>query len=43
MFDGDKEPVRKYLNTKVTGVLMEGMKKIGAEQYVLLSVSSCFY
>ncbi|KAL5596906.1 uncharacterized protein BROUX77_006854 [Berkeleyomyces rouxiae] len=30
--DNDSESVRKYLNTKVTGVLMEGMKKIGSEK-----------
>ncbi|PHH54630.1 COMPASS component SDC1 [Ceratocystis fimbriata CBS 114723] len=30
--DADSESVRKYLNTKVTGVLMEGMKKIGTEK-----------
>ncbi|KAH9909186.1 hypothetical protein F4778DRAFT_217451 [Xylariomycetidae sp. FL2044] len=26
------DPVRRYLNTKVTGVLLEGMKKIAREQ-----------
>lgn len=27
-------PARRYLNEKVTGVLMEGMKRIAVEQYV---------
>ena len=29
-------PARRYLNEKVTGVLLEGMKRLAAEQYVLL-------
>lgn len=27
-------PARRYLNDKVTGVLLEGMKKLASEQYV---------
>ncbi|KAI4135270.1 MAG: hypothetical protein LQ347_000818 [Umbilicaria vellea] len=27
-------PARRYLNEKVTGVLLEGMKRLAAEQYV---------
>lgn len=27
-------PARRYLNKKVTGVLLEGMKRLAAEQYV---------
>lgn len=27
-------PARRYLNEKVTGVLLEGMKKLAVEQYV---------
>jgi COMPASS component SDC1 len=27
-------PVRQYLNSKVTGVLIEGMKQLAKEQYV---------
>ena len=29
-------PARRYLNEKVTGVLLEGMKRLAADQYVLL-------
>lgn len=29
-------PARRYLNEKVTGVLLEGMKRLAAEQYVSL-------
>lgn len=29
-------PARRYLNEKVTAVLLEGMKRIAAEQFVLL-------
>ena len=28
-------PARRYLNEKVTGVLLEGMKRLAADQYVL--------
>ncbi|KAL9117628.1 MAG: hypothetical protein Q9187_005832 [Circinaria calcarea] len=28
-------PVRRYLNEKVTGVLLEGMKRLALEQYVM--------
>jgi hypothetical protein len=31
-------PVRQYLNGKVTGVLLEGMKVLAKEQYVFLSL-----
>lgn len=27
-------PARRYLNEKVTGVLLEGMKRLAVEQYV---------
>lgn len=27
-------PARRYLNDKVTGILLEGMKRLAAEQYV---------
>ena len=27
-------PARRYLNEKVTGVLLEGMKKLAAQQWV---------
>lgn len=27
-------PARRYLNEKVTGVLLEGMKRLAADQYV---------
>lgn len=27
------DPTRKYLNTKVTGVLLEGMKQLAKDQY----------
>ncbi|MCJ1242847.1 hypothetical protein MMC30_000042 [Trapelia coarctata] len=30
-------PARRYLNEKVTGVLLEGMKRLAAEQYAHLS------
>lgn len=33
-------PVRQYLNTKVTGVLLEGMKIIAKDQWV--SIGWCF-
>lgn len=29
-------PARRYLNEKVTGVLLEGMKRLAAEQYVVV-------
>ncbi|KAL8848430.1 MAG: hypothetical protein Q9221_006537 [Calogaya cf. arnoldii] len=32
-------PARRYLNEKVTGVLLEGMKRLAAEQYVDLNLS----
>ena len=28
-------PARRYLNEKVTGVLLEGMKRLASEQWVL--------
>lgn len=37
-------PARRYLNEKVTGVLLEGMKRLAAEQYVVdwkLYVETC--
>ncbi|KAI4173044.1 MAG: hypothetical protein LQ343_003154 [Gyalolechia ehrenbergii] len=33
-------PARRYLNEKVTGVLLEGMKRLAVEQYVLSLISS---
>jgi COMPASS component SDC1 len=27
-------PARRYLNEKVTGVLLEGLKRLAADQYV---------
>ena len=37
-------PVRQYLNGKVTGVLLDGMKLLAKEQYVLILVftPACF-
>ena len=29
-------PVRQYINSKITGVLLEGMKIVAREQYVVL-------
>ena len=31
-------PTRQYLNSKVTGFLLEGMKMLAKEQYVLFTV-----
>ena len=28
-------PARRYLNEKVTGVLLEGLKRLAADQYVM--------
>lgn len=35
-------PARRYLNEKVTGVLLEGMKRVAAEQYVCVFFLSFF-
>lgn len=34
-------PARRYLNEKVTGVLLEGMKRLAAEQYVVAQDAAC--
>ena len=36
-------PVRQYINSKITGVLLEGMKIVAREQYVLPSCRKCFF
>ena len=29
-------PARRYLNERVTGVLLEGLKRLAADQYVIM-------
>lgn len=35
-------PVRQYINGKITGVLLEGMKIVAREQYVFFFLFFCF-
>lgn len=36
-------PARRYLNEKVTGVLLEGMKRLAADRYVIYVFSNALY